>query len=124
MVSLFNRNKSSNVTPLPNAANNPSDFQATTSNTTNATLTNAHNNQANQDHTGRTSKMMFQRGGGTAGGRGSNGRHFQPSHVFRHPFFLITYIVAWPAWLTAFIGQCVAEGQLSEWMLSERRVGG
>jgi len=36
---------------------------------------------------------------------------FEPGIVFRHPVFLATYIVAIPAWLIAFAGQCAAEAK-------------
>jgi hypothetical protein len=34
--------------------------------------------------------------------------------VFRHPVFLITFILAIIGWFVAFIGMCVAEADLSE----------
>lgn len=32
-------------------------------------------------------------------------------HIIRHPVFLATFIVAIPAWIIAFAGQCAAEAQ-------------
>jgi SHO1 osmosensor len=29
--------------------------------------------------------------------------------VFRHPVFLATFIIAFPAWIIAFAGQCAVE---------------
>ena len=34
--------------------------------------------------------------------------------VFRHPVFLVTFILAIVGWFVAFIGMCVAEADLSE----------
>ncbi len=64
--------------------------------------------------------MRRNKGGAASGGIGGGGgmsasrARFQPFHIVRHPFFLATSVIAWVAWFTAFIGQCVSEGQLSE----------
>jgi SHO1 osmosensor len=39
--------------------------------------------------------------------------NFTPSLVFRHPVLLVTYIIAIPAWVLAFAGQCAAEARYS-----------
>jgi K+ transporter len=36
---------------------------------------------------------------------------FDVGHVIRHPVFLVTFIIAIPAWIVAFAGQCAAEAQ-------------
>ncbi|KAL7419870.1 Transmembrane osmosensor [Cryptotrichosporon argae] len=36
---------------------------------------------------------------------------FDPGFVFRHPTFLVTYIIAIPAWLIAFAAQCASEAR-------------
>ncbi|OCF34531.1 SHO1 osmosensor [Kwoniella heveanensis CBS 569] len=36
---------------------------------------------------------------------------FDPGYVFRHPVFLVTFIIAVPAWIIAFAGQCAAEAK-------------
>jgi hypothetical protein len=36
---------------------------------------------------------------------------FDVSYVIRHPVFLVTFIIAIPAWIVAFAGQCAAEAQ-------------
>lgn len=46
---------------------------------------------------------------------------FEPGIVFRHPVFLVTFIVAIPAWIIAFAGQCAAEAKFCE--LIRRLVG-
>ena len=38
--------------------------------------------------------------------------NFQPSFIFRHPVFLVTFIIAIPAWIIAFAAQCAAEAQI------------
>ncbi|WVR04098.1 high osmolarity signaling protein SHO1 [Kwoniella sp. DSM 27419] len=38
---------------------------------------------------------------------------FDPGYIFRHPVFLVTFIVAIPAWIIAFAGQCAAEARYS-----------
>lgn len=35
--------------------------------------------------------------------------------VFRHPVFLVTFLLALIGWFVAFIGMCVAESDLSEY---------
>lgn len=44
--------------------------------------------------------------------------------VFRHPVFLVTFLLALIGWFVAFIGMCVAEADLSEFQVqsSERRL--
>jgi len=34
--------------------------------------------------------------------------------VFRHPVFLATFVVGFPAWIIAFAGQCAVEANKSE----------
>ena len=36
---------------------------------------------------------------------------FDAGYVIRHPVFLVTFIIAIPAWIVAFAGQCAAEAQ-------------
>ncbi|CAD6581905.1 MAG: Transmembrane osmosensor [Tremellales sp. Tagirdzhanova-0007] len=36
---------------------------------------------------------------------------FDVGYVFRHPVFLVTYILVVPAWIIAFAGQCAAEAK-------------
>jgi hypothetical protein len=36
--------------------------------------------------------------------------------VFRHPVFLVTFLLAPIGWFVAFIGMCVAESDLSEYI--------
>nr|XP_031859083.1 high osmolarity signaling protein SHO1 [Kwoniella shandongensis]KAA5526155.1 high osmolarity signaling protein SHO1 [Kwoniella shandongensis] len=38
---------------------------------------------------------------------------FDTGYVFRHPVFLVTFIIAIPAWVIAFAGQCAAEAKLT-----------
>ncbi|EIW69197.1 hypothetical protein TREMEDRAFT_69025 [Tremella mesenterica DSM 1558] len=38
---------------------------------------------------------------------------FDITHLIRHPLFLATYIVAIPAWIVAFAGQCATEAKYS-----------
>ncbi|KAK4690050.1 SHO1 osmosensor, partial [Tremellales sp. Uapishka_1] len=37
---------------------------------------------------------------------------FESGFIIHHPVFLVTYIVAIPAWIVAFAGQCAAEAKL------------
>ncbi|ORY27677.1 hypothetical protein BCR39DRAFT_224863 [Naematelia encephala] len=37
--------------------------------------------------------------------------NFDLGHVVRHPLFLVTFIIAVPAWIIAFAGQCAAEAK-------------
>lgn len=39
---------------------------------------------------------------------------FDAGYVFRHPVFLITYILAIPAWIIAFASQCAVEAKYGE----------
>ena len=43
----------------------------------------------------------------------ANAAMFDFGLVIRHPLFLATYIVAIPAWIVAFAGQCAAEAKYS-----------
>jgi len=36
---------------------------------------------------------------------------FDAGYVIRHPLFLATFIIAVPAWIVAFAGQCATEAQ-------------
>lgn len=36
---------------------------------------------------------------------------FDAGYVIRHPVFLVTFIIAIPAWIVAFAAQCAAEAQ-------------
>jgi hypothetical protein len=36
---------------------------------------------------------------------------FDVGYVIRHPVFLATFIIAIPAWIVAFAGQCATEAQ-------------
>ncbi|OCF58360.1 SHO1 osmosensor [Kwoniella mangroviensis CBS 10435] len=38
---------------------------------------------------------------------------FDPGYVFRHPVFLVTFIIAIPAWIIAFASQAAAEAKYS-----------
>jgi SHO1 osmosensor len=38
---------------------------------------------------------------------------FDVGYVIRHPVFLATFIVAIPAWIVAFAGQCATEAKYS-----------
>ncbi|WWC87568.1 high osmolarity signaling protein SHO1 [Kwoniella dendrophila CBS 6074] len=38
---------------------------------------------------------------------------FDPGSVFRHPVFLVTFIIAIPSWIIAFAGQAAAEAKYS-----------
>lgn len=46
---------------------------------------------------------------------------FDTANVFRHPVFLVTFIVAIPAWIIAFASQCAAEAKLDSGSTSEFR---
>lgn len=48
--------------------------------------------------------------------------NFYPGFILRHPFFLVTFLVAVPAWIIAFAAQCAAEAQYSESHLQRRSV--
>jgi len=36
---------------------------------------------------------------------------FDAGYIIRHPLFLATFIIAVPAWIVAFAGQCATEAQ-------------
>ena len=44
--------------------------------------------------------------------------NFSVSHVIRHPFFLVTFAIAIPAWIIAFAGQAAAEAQYNNAVVS------
>ncbi|WVQ77788.1 hypothetical protein IAR50_007478 [Cryptococcus sp. DSM 104548] len=41
------------------------------------------------------------------------GAGMDPGYVFRHPLFLVTFILAIPAWIIAFAGQCAMEAKFT-----------
>jgi hypothetical protein len=46
---------------------------------------------------------------------------FDAGYVIRHPVFLVTFIVAIPAWIVAFAGQCAAEAQYTSELSSSSK---
>ncbi|WVO18058.1 hypothetical protein L204_105756 [Cryptococcus depauperatus] len=42
-----------------------------------------------------------------------SGGGYDVGYVFRHPIFLVTFIIAIPSWIIAFAGQCAAEAKYS-----------
>lgn len=42
---------------------------------------------------------------------------FDAGYVIRHPVFLVTFIIAIPAWIVAFAAQCAAEAQYTSELL-------
>ena len=49
-----------------------------------------------------------------------DGVPFSAGIVFRHPVFLVTFILAFIGWFIAFIAMCVAESDLSEYRRVQR----
>jgi len=44
---------------------------------------------------------------------------FDAGYVIRHPLFLATFIIAVPAWIVAFAGQCATEAQYDSMYLGQ-----
>lgn len=44
---------------------------------------------------------------------------FDAGYVIRHPLFLATFIIAVPAWIVAFAGQCATEAQYDSMCLRQ-----
>lgn len=122
-MKLFKKNTTQNTDlPLTNTNNGPPNLNDINLPTTaegelgNPTFTTSDNININENDTMFNRNKAGVSSQGLVGGPQRGGGHFQPFHVFRHPFFLGTFVVAVVAWFTAFIGQCVTEGELSESM--------
>jgi hypothetical protein len=139
-MKLFKNNSTKNTQlPITNPNNGPPNLNdinlpsTVEGELTNQTFPspNINNNNNNNINNVDERDIMFNRNkadtssqglvGGPRVGKGHS--HFQPSHIYRHPFFLGTFVMGVVSWMTAFIGQCVTEGELSEFRFDEHGSG-